>query len=128
QKRWQRWMFRRETHISDAGAKRLLEANTKSILIASRDQPHTRGGADGRIRVRLQQPYTAGGEPIDVRRAHIGTAVTRDIRIPHVVGENEDNVGPALRLSRERPGGSERQRPERRATKHLPARDSALCH
>src|SRR5205814_10503108 len=70
QQRGQRRMFRWKTDVGNAGAKRLLEADTQPVLIAAGDQADARCRADRGIRVGLQESHAIRSKPIDVRCTH----------------------------------------------------------
>src|SRR5262249_41573364 len=86
------------------GSERFLETDCKSVLIAAGDQGDTRRCADGGICVGLKKPHAVGGEPIDVRRVEGGPAVTRNVGVTEIVGEDERGGG-----------GTRRWQPGRRA-------------
>lgn len=95
-------MFGRKTHSGAASRQRLFEADPKSILIAAGDECDARGCANGGVRVRLKESHARRGETVDVRRGEIGPAVASDVRVPEIVGKDEDDVGTSgRRLSEE---------------------------
>src|SRR5258705_9809509 len=121
-------MFRWKTDVRHIGHERFFEPNPQAVLVAYGNQSNSRCRTDGGVRVRLQQTHTTRCKPVDVRRADIGTSVARHVRVSHVVGEDEDNVRAARRLS-ERPFHiHEGQRSQGGGTEHVPARNPVRCH
>ena len=56
-------------------------------------QPHARGHADGRDGVGAGEARTLGGEPVDMRCGDVLPAVTAEVAVAHVIGEDNDEVG-----------------------------------
>jgi len=74
-----------------------LEARPPAVAPGQEAVP--RGGADRRGRVRVGEPNPLRGQSIHRRRRHFRLpTVAAGIAVPQVVGENEDDVGPAARL------------------------------
>ena len=92
------------------GAERRLEL--EALLVAACDEARAGRGAGRAVRVEVGETHSLADEPVDVRRAEVGAAVAREVAVAHVVGHDEDDVGPARRLLRVREGG---QRGERTA-------------
>ena len=109
EKRRQRWLLGRQSDDS-RGGQRLLQTDREAVLISAGDQRDAGGRADRRIGVRLQKTHAGRGETIDVRRSKVGPAVTGDVGVSEIVGEDEDDVGAARRLLRERAADARRER------------------
>ena len=97
EQRRQRGMPGRKPYV--AGAKRFLQADGQSVLIAARDQRDAAGGAYRRIGVSLQELHAFRGQPVDVRRFVIRTAIAGEIGITEIVGEDEQDVGRGRRCA-----------------------------
>jgi len=72
------------SHRIDAGSGRVLTAQQRGA----------RGGAIGAASVTGGQPQPLGGQPVNVRRLVIPAAVTGQVGVTQVIGQNENNVGP----------------------------------
>src|SRR5262245_40754102 len=91
EQRWQRRLRRRQTGNA-GGSERFLETDGKPILIATGDERDTRRRADGGICVGLKKPHAVGGETIDVRRVEVRPAITCNVGVTEIVGEDENDV------------------------------------
>ena len=65
------------------------------------------GGTDGAAGVALGEAHAGGGEGIDVGSADALLAVTAEVAVAEVVGEDEQDVRPRWRVGRFRWGGEE---------------------
>ena len=66
--------------LAGSVADRTLELN--ALLIASRDERGPGWGVRRRIRIVVGEPHSFAGEPIEVRRFHVGRTVAAQIAIP----------------------------------------------
>ena len=66
--------------------------DARLMRMQPREQRRARGTASRRV-VELGEAHAAPGERIQIRRRNLA-AVTADVREPHVVRENDDDVGP----------------------------------
>ena len=83
-------------------------------LMQPRHQAGARGGADGGGRVELCEAQPLARHAVEVRRPDELLAVAAEVAVAQVVGENQDDVRPALlpRTLRGFDGGRPRQRRE----------------
>src|SRR5579871_339754 len=101
-----------------ARVERFFQADRQTVLIASGDEGGARGGAYCGIGIRLLELHAPCGDAVDVGRAVVWPAVTGEVGITHVVGEDENDIGRRI-------GSVERWRDEGRGGggQHLAARD-----
>ena len=90
QQRRQGGMVGRQADI--ASRQRLLQPDRQPVLVAAGDQRGARCRTDRGVGVGLQKPHALRRQSIDVRRADIGTPVTRHVGIAEIVGHDEDDV------------------------------------
>ena len=60
--------------------------------IASGQESHAGGGADGRGGVERGEPDAFPGHTVEVRRRNSGVSVATEIAVSHVVGEQNDEI------------------------------------
>jgi hypothetical protein len=65
-------------------------------LVLARLQIGPRGRAD-RPCIELRESHPLAGQPVDVRRFVEAVAVTRQVRPAEIIGQDQDDVGRALR-------------------------------
>ncbi len=75
------------------GGQRLFEADREPILVASGDQRRAGRRADGRVRISLGEAKPVLRDTVDVRGREVRAAVAGQIRVAHVVGQDEEDVG-----------------------------------
>ena len=64
-------------------------------FVSARQQRAAGGGAGG-ADMEVDEPRAFAVEAVDVRRAEDGVAVAGEVAVPLVIGEDEDDVGPAI--------------------------------
>ena len=96
----------------------LFIADRKTVLIAAGGEGDTRRRAHRGIRIGLQKPRAAQGEPVDVRRLVVTAAITGQVAIAKVIGHDETILGRrcwAMAIK----GAAARAAPRRRASRRL---------
>lgn len=78
--------------------------------VATREQGVTRWRTNGRRRMRVGKPSALARESVDVRSPNLGGAITTEVAITHIVGENNHDIRRVgLREHRRRLGVAERE-------------------
>src|SRR4051812_36004994 len=99
-----------------------LPLDGETLLIAARDHSRTRRTLFGRVGVEVRHLHALLRETIDVGRIQIGRAVCAEVAVPHVIGDDEDDVrstrGTWLRSSRDDGERREEQRSSEEAFWH----------
>lgn len=99
-------MFGRHSNTGTVTGNGLFQPNAQAVLITPGDQRGAGRRTHCGIGIGLQLPDAPLGQTVDSRGSDIGPAVATDIRIAHVVGENEHDVwATALADSRPKAGG-----------------------
>ena len=97
QQRGQRRVVRRQAQhriAAVAARDRLVVAAAQPVLEAPGHQREARGRADRRVGVPVGEAQAVGGQTVELGGARRPAAVTAEVRIAEVVGEDEDEVGP----------------------------------
>ena len=85
--------------VGSAAADGLLGRTAQAVLPAPGGQGEARRRADGRVGIALHEADAARGQAIEHRRhrAEVGwsSAVAAEVGIAEIVGDDEDDVGPA---------------------------------
>ena len=79
-----------------------IELVSKTLLIATGEQPGPRGTADHAGDVAVGKANAVLGEAIDVRRRHILAALEAEVAVAEVVGHDDDDVWLRPVLDREK--------------------------
>ena len=89
------------------GAAARIELVAEAVLVAAGQQPRAGRRAVGSGYISVGEPHPGGGQPVQVRRGDILTAVEAHVRIAHVIADNDQDVrflrlrGPAGRQQRQ---------------------------
>ena len=67
--------------------------DSRPLLIATGQQSSPRRRTHGARGMKIGQPHTLGGQPVNLRRLEIGIAKTTHAGIPHIVDHDDDEVG-----------------------------------
>ena len=83
-----------------------IEFVTEPLRITPRHQSGTRRTTIGARHVSIRKANTFACEPIDVRRRDVLTSMHADIPVTHVVGDDDNDIGPlALSVKGKRKNG-----------------------
>ena len=81
----------------------LVATNLAMACVLTRHEGSTRGGRDGTASIGLHELHALRSQAVDVGRGDVLLSITSQVAPPHVIAQDEDNVGAHIAL---RPGMS----------------------